>query len=144
MEIERKRYFTRKRFFALLTILVMIVNIFSPYSVLINTSYAADLQAGEAYFTLKLHEVEDITDPNLSEEDWSEDTMNYYFEYAYGKVDTIEESTTHIVTMDLIIKGSSTSNQAALNIQFDNYRTSRRLKWWNLYGRWRYMCNPFI
>ncbi len=123
---EIKNYFTKNRLIAWLTILVIISNLFLPYSVLAAEvenepnaqSDETGLQPGEAYFVLKLNEVQD---PSTNWDDWTIGTKPYYFEYDKEMTgfDNPEDSTTHAIAVDLLVKGSSTANQAALNLKFD-------------------------
>ena len=123
---EIKNYFTKNRLIAWLTILVIISNLFLPYSVLAAEvenepnaqSDETGLQPGEAYFVLKLNEVQD---PSTNWDDWTIGTKLYYFEYDKEMTgfDNPEDSTTHAIAVDLLVKGSSTANQAALNLKFD-------------------------
>lgn len=118
MDKEVRNYMTKKRICALLTVLVLLINMFSPYSVLINKSYAASPTDGEPYFTIKLHQIDDIN--TVDEDDWSEDTWDYYWDYNYAIVDTPEESTNHFVTIDLIINGGTNVNTGMISFAFDN------------------------
>lgn len=99
METKVEKYFTKKRIYALLTIFAIIANLFSPYSVL-----AAEPAEEEPYFTLVLDPVQDIN-VVTDEDDWTDATWTYYFDYNYGQVDTPEECKTHVITMKLIING---------------------------------------
>lgn len=47
METKEFKYLTKKRICALMTVIIMIMNLFSPYGILINTVQAADGQLQE-------------------------------------------------------------------------------------------------
>ena len=64
METKRFQMLTKKRICALITLLIMIINMFSPYRLLINTVHAAEQMPspGEPYWKLKLLPVIEGTD----------------------------------------------------------------------------------
>lgn len=117
MKKETKDYFSKRRVCALLTVIILIANMFSPYGVLINPSYASGPADGEPYFILKLHEVEeDITKLPDDPGEWPPDSYYFYYDYANGDCDTPEESV-HVITMDLIIKCADNVNQGVICLQ---------------------------
>ena len=118
MEKSVKNYTFKKRICALLTVLVLFLNMFSPYGVLMNKSYAGSPADDEPYFVMKIHSIDDIN--TVDEDDWSDDTWEYYWDYSYSKVDTPEESTNHFITMDLIIKGGTNVNTGSISFSFDS------------------------
>lgn len=118
MEKSVKNYTFKKRICALLTVLVLFLNMFSPYGVLMNKSYAGSPADDEPYFVMKIHSIDDIN--TVDEDDWSDDTWEYYWDYSYSKVDTPEESTNHFITMDLIIRGGTNVNTGSISFSFDS------------------------
>lgn len=119
MDEKPKRFFTRKRTLSLLTVIVMIINMFSPYGVLNNTLQAAESSSDEPYFILKIPPIDDINEvPNP--EDWQyEETWKYYYEFDQERVDTPQESTIHVVTMQLIIRGGKNVNTGEIQFKFN-------------------------
>ena len=116
METKVKEFFTKKRTCALLTVLVLILQMFSPYSVLMNKVYAAEPAAGEPYFELAIHPI----DASGAYDDWDEDTSYYYYDYD-PDTDTLETySGTRVVLVDLVLKGSTTVNSAAISLKYDS------------------------
>ena len=95
--MRKTDFFTKKRTCALITLLVIILNMFSPYGALINVSNAASpIEDNLPYFELYLHSV----DASGDYDDWDNDTLYYYYDYD-PDTDTPETySGTKIVTMD--------------------------------------------
>ena len=56
---------------------MMIANMFSPYGVLMHTSYAATIAAGEPYYELSIREI--VNSDN--EDEWTDETYYYYYDY---------------------------------------------------------------
>lgn len=117
--MERK--VSKKKLTALLTVLVIIANLFAPYSVLADSSNRG---SDEPYIELYLHPIQDIT--KITEAEWNEDTQNYYYDYwnyqpDYPDVETIDQSKVHLLTFDLIMKNVVQNVQTtSLNLKFDN------------------------
>ena len=110
-----KNYFTRIRICSIITLITMIMNIFSPYV----TYGATTPKEGEPYFVLKLHQINEVTD----DEDMDTDQANYYYDWWYkSEGDQYSDSKTHFVTVDLIVKQADGKyvNGAAINLKYDN------------------------
>ena len=116
METKLKVNFTRKQICALLTVIMIIANIFSPYGLLNNNSYAAEPAAGEPYYKLSLRGIVNSDDPDQ----WDLETCYYYYDFYRGNVESKEESTTHVVFVDLIMEGTDTINSGDIYLQYDN------------------------
>lgn len=117
--MERK--VTKKKLTALLTVFVIIANLFAPYSVL------AERASDEPYMEVYMHPVQDISQmPDPSE--WSEDTLMYYYDVydclandnpSYD-ISDVSESKEHLVTFDFMLKNVEKNvNAYAMNIKFD-------------------------
>ena len=104
-----KEFFTRKRISALLLILVMLFELFSPYSVLRNKAYAAETpDPSKPYFELALESV-DFNPPEDSRK-WSDATSYYFYDFD-SDTDTFETySGTKAVLIDVKIKNGTTVN----------------------------------
>lgn len=120
---EKTRYtFTKKRTCALLTVIIMILNMFSPYGVLMHQVQAAEPLAGEPYYELSI--LKPSTDASYIDTIYSPDddaaTFWYYWDYMTGNAASIAESTTRAVVVQLKIKGCSTVNSGVINLWYDN------------------------
>ena len=104
-----KEFFTRKRISALLLILVMLFELFSPYSVLRNKAYATETpDPSKPYFELALESV-DFNPPEDSRK-WSDATSYYFYDFD-SDTDTFETySGTKAVLIDVKIKNGTTVN----------------------------------
>ena len=97
--------FRRKRICALLTLLIMIANMFSPYSVLMKTVEAAEPGPGEPYFKLSMPVID--TSPE-NPDDWDEATTYYYYDYDPDSETPETYEGQRIVLMTLTVHGNST------------------------------------
>ena len=118
--MRKTDFFTKKRTWALITLLVLILNMFSPYGILINISNAASpIEDNLPYFELYLHSV----DASGDYDDWDDDTYYYYYDYD-PDTDTPETySGTKIVTMDISIKNGTTVtglNAGNIKLKYDS------------------------
>lgn len=123
--------FFKKRLCAILTILVIMANILSPYGIFASEVFAA-IGADEPYFILQ---VEQPGDPN-DENSWSDNDWEwYYWEYNEGDVATPDECTSHFVTVNVLLAGGKNVNGAAMKFWFDSsvlqpkYKKKQRGKW---------------
>ena len=107
--------FTKNRICALLTLLIMIANLFSPYSVLVNNTYATVPPSGEPYFKLRMATIDSSGDYSS----WSDDTLYYYYDYD-EKTDTPETYTgDRIIKFYLTLQGSSYISGGAISLKYD-------------------------
>ena len=100
-----QRFLTKRRLIAFCTTLMIILNLFSPYSILAATPES--IPDGKPYFILKLHD--NLLDPDDEAiyDEGNEDSYYYYLNYLYGNTTTPEEGT-HLVTVDVILGGTNT------------------------------------
>ena len=116
---EKTKFFTKTKICALMLLVAIITNMFSPYSVLLQESQAATPAAGEPYYELAIRPIDDIS--KVDEDSWTDETYYYYYDYYQGTVDTTDNySGTRVVFIDLKVKGSSTVNGADINLKYDN------------------------
>ena len=116
---EKTKFFTKTKICALMLLVAIITNMFSPYSVLLQESQAATPAAGEPYYELAIRPIDDIS--KVDEDNWTDETYYYYYDYYQGTVDTTDNySGTRVVFIDLKVKGSSTVNGADINLKYDN------------------------
>lgn len=115
--METKKRIIDRKLIALLTMFMILIDMFSPLGVIFaETTPPVD---GKPYITVKLHSIQDS---NTDLDNMDDDTANYYFEYANGYVDNVDESTKHMVTIDLIMSGNlaNTSNAFAASMKYDS------------------------
>ncbi|MDE5830579.1 MAG: bacterial Ig-like domain-containing protein [Clostridia bacterium] len=117
--MERK--VTKKKLTALLTVFVIIANLFAPYSVL------AARDPGEPYIKATLHSIMDLE----GDDEWWEDTytLNYYYDYfngstisgaPYPDIDDYKESKVHLVTIDFTLENLQKDvNAFSLGLKLD-------------------------
>ena len=116
---EKNKFFTKTKICALMLLVAIITNMFSPYSVLLQESQAATPAAGEPYYELSIRPIDDVN--TVDEDNWTDETYYYYYDYYQGTVDTTDNySGTRVVFIDLKVKGSSTVNGADINLKYDN------------------------
>ena len=116
---EKTKFFTNTKICALMLLVAIITNMFSPYSVLLQESQAATPAAGEPYYELSIRPIDDVN--TVDEDNWTDETYYYYYDYYQGTVDTTDNySGTRVVFIDLKVKGSSTVNGADINLKYDN------------------------
>ena len=116
---EKTKFFTKTKICALMLLVAIITNMFSPYSVLLQESQAATPAAGEPYYELSIRPIDDVN--TVDEDNWTDETYYYYYDYYQGTVDTTDNySGTRVVFIDLKVKGSSTVNGADINLKYDN------------------------
>ena len=116
---EKTKFFTKTKICALMLLVAIITNMFSPYSVLLQESQAATPAAGEPYYELSIRPIDDVN--TVDEDNWTDETYYYYYDYYQGKVDTTDNySGTRVVFIDLKVKGCSTVNGADINLKYDN------------------------
>ena len=116
---EKTKFFTKTKICALMLLVAIITNMFSPYSVLLQESKAATPAAGEPYYELSIRPIDDVN--TVDEDNWTDETYYYYYDYYQGTVDTTDNySGTRVVFIDLKVKGSSTVNGADINLKYDN------------------------
>ena len=133
MKTKETYIFTNKRKCALLIVIMILINMFSPYGVLVNKVQAAAPAEGEPYYEISMLRpnsdegvIENLRNIAYEEGDTdaakAEDsaTYFYYFDYINGNVDSIDEIDQKAVVMQLKIKGSSTVNAGSINIQYDS------------------------
>ena len=123
MERETKEYFGKKRFWALVLVITIIANMFSPYGMLFNTSYASNLPPdGKPYFELAIHPVnKNLT---VDDEEWDDDTGMYFYDYCADKplnpADTPEENKTRIISIDLKIRRDVNVAEGTIRLNYDS------------------------
>ena len=116
---EKTKFFTKTKICALMLLVAIITNMFSPYSVLLQESQAATPAAGEPYYELSIRPIDDVN--TVDEDNWTDETYYYYYDYYQGTVDTTDNySGTRVVFIDLKVKGSTTVNGADINLKYDN------------------------
>ena len=116
---EKNKFFTKTKICALMLLVAIITNMFSPYSVLLQESQAATPAAGEPYYELSIRPIDDVN--TVDEDNWTDETYYYYYDYYREAVDTTDDySGTRIVFIDLKVKGCSTVNGADINLKYDN------------------------
>ena len=116
---EKTKFFTKTKICALMLLVAIITNMFSPYSVLLQESQAATPADGEPYYELSIRPIDDVN--TVDEDNWTDETYYYYYDYYQGTVDTTDNySGTRVVFIDLKVKGSSTVNGADINLKYDN------------------------
>lgn len=110
METKISKILTQKRIMSLIMALIMIINMFSPYGILISNSYAAEEkpQPGEPYWKLKLQPLEEGSDA------WD----YYYYDLAEGE-DPNTYTGTKYVFMDLSIEECTTVIGATIYLKYD-------------------------
>ena len=111
--MELNEYFSKRRICALITLIIMLLNTFSPYGVLFNKSYAATPEAGKAYFKMS------IMQPGDPDADDDDGTYYYYFDYINGNVDTPDESQSRAIVINLSIEGCSSVNAGDINFKWN-------------------------
>lgn len=91
MESKVRQGWNKKRICALLTLIIIIANMFSPYGVLFkNRTYAKEPAAGEPYFTLTLQAVNSNPDSDTWDEE-DEHSQYYYYDYDPDIYPTLED-----------------------------------------------------
>ena len=114
-----KRFFTRKRIIALIISLIILIESFSPYGILLSEVHAASpIKENKPYFEIDIHPI----DTSKDFKHWDNDTTYYYYDFD-PDTDTIETySGTRIVTMDIIIKNGTTVtglNAGNIKLKYD-------------------------
>ncbi len=114
-----KRFFTRKRIIALIISLIILIESFSPYGILLSEVHAASpIKENKPYFEIDIHPI----DTSKDFKHWDNDTTYYYYDFD-PDTDTIETySGTRIVTMDIIIKNGATVtglNAGNIKLKYD-------------------------
>ena len=114
-----KRFFTRKRIIALIISLIILIESFSPYGILLSEVHAASpIKENKPYFEIDIHPI----DTSKDYDHWDNDTTYYYYDFD-PDTDTIETySGTRIVTMDIIIKNGTTVtglNAGNIKLKYD-------------------------
>lgn len=104
----------KKRIYALITALIMLLNMFSPYGILIHEVQAA-IANGEPYYELKLLKP---GDPNASDVD--DATYYYYYDYMNFKANTPDEAQTRGVVVQLSLKGNDKINAGSISLKYDS------------------------
>ena len=116
---EKNKFFTKTKICALMLLVAIITNMFSPYSVLLLESQAVTPAAGEPYYELSIRPIDDVN--TVDEDNWTDETYYYYYDYYQGTFDTTDNySGTRVVFIDLKVKGCSTVNGADINLKYDN------------------------
>ena len=116
MKSKISNFFTKKRMVALITTIIIILETFSPYSILIRKSYAGEPASGEPYYQLSIREFDDTAD----EDNWSDENYYYYYDYYRGDIEDIENYTgTRVIFIDLSINGCDTVNAGDINLKYD-------------------------
>ena len=92
-----KRFFMRKQTIALIISLIILIESFSPYGILLSEVHAASpIKENKPYFEIDIHPI----DTSKDYDHWDNDTTYYYYDFD-PDTDTIETySGTRIVTMD--------------------------------------------
>ena len=114
-----KRFFTRKQIIALIISLIILIESFSPYGILLSEVHAASpIKENKPYFEIDIHPI----DTSKDYDHWDNDTTYYYYDFD-PDTDTIETySGTRIVTMDIIIKNGTTVtglNAGNIKLKYD-------------------------
>ena len=114
-----KGFFTRKRIIALIISLIILIESFSPYGILLSEVHAASpIEENKPYFEIDIHPI----DTSKDYDHWNNDTTYYYYDFD-PDTDTIETySGTRIVTMDIIIKNGTTVtglNAGNIKLKYD-------------------------
>ena len=114
-----KRFFTRKQIIALIISLIILIESFSPYGILLSEVHAASpIEENKPYFEIDIHPI----DTSKDYDHWDNDTTYYYYDFD-PDTDTIETySGTRIVTMDIIIKNGTTVtglNAGNIKLKYD-------------------------
>ncbi len=109
--MEVKEFLTKKRICALLTSLIIILEMFSPYGVLINKVHAATTpDSTKPYFELSLEAV-DLNPASTDSSKWDDATSYYFYDFD-PDTDTFETySGTKAILIDVRIKNGTTVNK---------------------------------
>ena len=116
MKIAENEFTKNKKIYALVILIIMISNLFSPYGVLANKVLAAPA-TGEPYYRLTLLKPSD--NPNPDAEDIDDATYYYYYDYMNGMVDTPEEKQARAIVMELSIEGCNSVNSADIYFRWN-------------------------
>ena len=116
MKIAENEFTKNKKIYALVILIIMISNLFSPYGVLTNKVFAAPA-TGEPYYRLTLLKPSDNPDPDA--EDIDDATYYYYYDYMNGTVDTPEEDQSRAIVMELSIEGCNSVNSADIYFRWN-------------------------
>ena len=116
MKIAENEFTKNKKIYALVILIIMISNLFSPYGVLTNKVFAAPA-TGEPYYRLTLLKPSDNPDPDA--EDIDDATYYYYYDYMNGMVDTPEEDQSRAIVMELSIEGCNSVNSADIYFRWN-------------------------
>ena len=116
MKIVENEFTKNKKIYALVILIIMISNLFSPYGVLANKVLAAPA-TGEPYYRLTLLKPSD--NPNPDAEDIDDATYYYYYDYMNGMVDTPEEKQARAIVMELSIEGCNSVNSADIYFRWN-------------------------
>ena len=116
MKIVENEFTKNKKIYALVILIIMISNLFSPYGVLANKVLAAPA-TGEPYYRLTLLKPSDNPDPDA--EDIDDATYYYYYDYMNGMVDTPEEKQARAIVMELSIEGCNSVNSADIYFRWN-------------------------
>ena len=116
MKIAENEFTKNKKIYALVILIIMISNLFSPYGVLANKVFAAPA-TGEPYYRLTLLKPSDNPDPDA--EDIDDATYYYYYDYMNGTVDTPEEDQSRAIVMELSIEGCNSVNSADIYFRWN-------------------------
>ena len=96
--IEKVRT-SKEKICALLTSLVIVLEMFSPYGILIDEVKAA-VTDDNPYFKLSIEKIDASGDPD----DWDDATSNYYYDFD-SSTDTVDTySGTRLITLDVLIE----------------------------------------
>ena len=76
---EKTKFFTKTKICALMLLVAIITNMFSPYSVLLQESQAATPAAGEPYYELSIRPIDDVN--TVDEDNWTDETYYYYYDF---------------------------------------------------------------
>lgn len=117
--IKKIKYITKQRICALMTLLAFIINIFSPYGLLLQSTYATNEQKpqpGEPYYKLSITPI----DGTVPYDDWDDATNYYYYDFD-PDTDTIETyNGTRLITMTLTVNGCNTVNAGTIYFKYDS------------------------
>ena len=116
MKIAENEFTKNKKIYALVILIIMISNLFSPYGVLTNKVFAVPA-TGEPYYRLTLLKPSDNPDPDA--EDIDDATYYYYYDYMNGTVDTPEEEQSRAIVMELSIEGCNSVNSADIYFRWN-------------------------